>query len=75
MDELLEQGDTALVIHYSCESFYDKTDGKTPRITFIAVRNLRSGQTDSFSIHQMAEESMKEAQSLYVSRGFKPIAP
>jgi hypothetical protein len=56
MDALLEQASTTLVIHYSCESFYDKTDGKTPRITTIAVRNLASGQTDSFSIHQIAEE-------------------
>lgn len=56
MDSLLEQANTTLVIHYSCESFYDKMDGKTPRITSIAVRNLASGQTDSFSIHQIAEE-------------------
>lgn len=56
MDALLEQASTALVIHYSCESFYDKTDGRTPRVTSIAVRNLASGQTDSFSIHQVAEE-------------------
>lgn len=56
MDSLLEQAATSLVIHYSCESFYDKTDGKTPRVTSIAVRNLASGQTDSFSIHQIAEE-------------------
>jgi hypothetical protein len=56
MDTLLEQAKTSLVIHYSCESFYDKTDGKTPRITSIAVRNLASGQTESFSIHQIAEE-------------------
>lgn len=56
MDSLLEHAATTLVVHYSCESFYDKTDGKTPRITTIAVRNLASGQTDSFSIHQIAEE-------------------
>jgi hypothetical protein len=56
MDILLDSAQTALVIHYSCESFYDKTDGRTPRITSIAVRNLSSGQTDSFSIHQIAEE-------------------
>jgi hypothetical protein len=43
------------VIHYSCESFYNKTDGNSPRITSIAIRNLRSGQTSSFSIHQIAE--------------------
>ncbi len=56
MDKMLEQAATTLMIHYSCESFYDKIDGKTPRITSIAVRNLDSGQTDSFSIHQIAEE-------------------
>lgn len=56
MDALAEQAPTTLVVHYSCESFYDKTDGKTPRVTSIAVRNLSSGQTDSFSIHQVAEE-------------------
>lgn len=56
MDSLLEHSSTTLVIHYSCESFYDKTDGKTPRVTSVAVRNLASGQTDSFSIHQIAEE-------------------
>ncbi len=37
-----------LVIHYSCESFYDIQDGRTPRITSIAVRELDSGQTHSF---------------------------
>lgn len=56
MDRLLEHDDITLVIHYSCESFYDRADGRTPRITSIAVRNLRSGQTESFSIHQIAEE-------------------
>lgn len=43
------------IIHYSCESFYDRTDGSSPRITSLAVRNLESGQTASFSIHQIAE--------------------
>jgi hypothetical protein len=44
-----------VVIHYSCESFYDRPDGTSPRITSIAVRNLATGQTSSFSIHQVAE--------------------
>lgn len=44
-----------LVIHYSCESFYNRPDGRSPRITSIAVRNLLTGQTKSFSIHQFAE--------------------
>lgn len=33
-----------------------KTDGTSARITSIAIRNLESGQTDSFSVHQIAEE-------------------
>ncbi len=45
----------SLIIHYSCESFYDIKDGKTPRITSIAVRHLNSAQTKSFSIHKIAE--------------------
>lgn len=56
IEALQDQAATTLVVHYSCESFYDKTDGKTPRVTSLAVRNLASGQTDSFSIHQIAEE-------------------
>lgn len=42
-------------IHYSCESFYDRSDGPSPRVTSIAVRHYASGQTRSFSIHQVAE--------------------
>ena len=45
----------SLVIHYSCESFYDIKDCKTPRITSICVRNFDTGQTHSFSIHKAAE--------------------
>ena len=46
-----------IVIHYSCESFYDLPDGASSRITSIAVQNLATGQTESFSIHQIAERS------------------
>jgi hypothetical protein len=52
---LFDRADQVLIIHYSCESFYDRQDGASPRITSIAIRNLASGQTTSFSIHQMAE--------------------
>jgi hypothetical protein len=48
-----------VVIHYSCESFYDRSNGASPRITSIAVRNLSSAQTKSFSIHQIAERDKK----------------
>lgn len=44
------------IIHYSCESFYDIKDGRTPRVTSIAIRSYDTGQTDSFSIHKMAEK-------------------
>ena len=46
-----------LIIHYSCESFYDIKDGHTPRITSIAVYAYATAQTDSFSIHKVAEKS------------------
>ncbi|MBD2036651.1 hypothetical protein H6F76_16695 [Leptolyngbya sp. FACHB-321] len=56
INSLMDSAETTLVIHYSCESFYERTDGRTPRITSIAVRNLASGQTESFSIHKIAEQ-------------------
>lgn len=45
-----------LIIHYSCESFVDISDGRTPRITSIAIRNIGTGQTESFSMHKTAEQ-------------------
>ncbi len=44
-----------LIIHYSCESFYDLPEGNTPRITSIGVRYVKNAQTHSFSIHKIAE--------------------
>ena len=55
LNELTKDEEHALVIHYSCESFYDRPEGQTPRVTSIAVRNYASGQTASFSIHKVAE--------------------
>ncbi|MBD8891273.1 hypothetical protein [Roseibium litorale] len=52
---LHQKKDQVILIHYSCESFYDSEDGRTPRITSIACRNLGSAQTRSFSIHQVSE--------------------
>ncbi len=52
---LLAHSKNTVIIHYSCESFYDRPDGASPRITSIAVRNLATGQTVSFSIHHVAE--------------------
>ena len=39
------------VIHYSCESFNDKT---LPKVIAISLRNLDSGQTHNFSIDKTA---------------------
>jgi hypothetical protein len=55
LDELNADSKNVWVVHYSCESFYDRKDGMSPRITSIAVRRLSDGQTKSFSIHQVAE--------------------
>jgi hypothetical protein len=53
--EIWKHPENACVIHYSCESFYDRPDGSSPRITSIAVRNLHNAQTRSFSIHKYGE--------------------
>lgn len=55
VDRLFDDAANVCVTHYSCESFYERTDGRSPRITSIAVRKLASAQTVSFSIHQVAE--------------------
>ena len=55
LDGLFADAANVWVIHYSCESFYDRPEGRSPRITSIALRKLDSGQTVSFSIHQIAE--------------------
>jgi len=53
--KVITNAERVVVIHYSCESFYDRPDGTSPRITSIAALNLASRQTKSFSIHQVAE--------------------
>jgi hypothetical protein len=55
IDQLMREPSVVNVVHYSCESFYNRPDGSTPRITSIAVRNLGSRQNRSFSVHQVAE--------------------
>lgn len=56
IEKLISESELALIIHYSCESFYNRSEGKSPRITSLAIRNLNSGQTNSFSIHKIAEQ-------------------
>ncbi len=55
IEELMDDAKNVLLIHYSCESFYDRPDGSSPKITSIAIRNLNDGQTRCFSIHKEAE--------------------
>lgn len=55
IEELFKKSEHVLIIHYSCESFYDSKDGLTTRVTSIAARNLKTAQTESFSIHKIAE--------------------
>lgn len=57
VDQLFIERENTFVIHYSCETFYERPEGRSPRITSIAIRRLGSGQTVSFSIHQIAERS------------------
>lgn len=44
------------LIHYSCESFRNIPDGRTPRITSIAIKSIATGQVESFSLHKTAEQ-------------------
>ncbi|RYZ86750.1 MAG: hypothetical protein EOP04_13215 [Proteobacteria bacterium] len=55
LHQITDRAEHAFLIHYSCESFHAKKNG-SPRITSIAIRNLSSGQTRSFSVYQIAEE-------------------
>jgi len=64
---LSEQFNLCVVIHYSCESFYDIPDGKTPWVTSICVGNQASGQAKSFSIHKIAEQEGIEFSNIELS--------
>ena len=55
LDDAFRQPEHSVLVHYSCESFYDRENPRSPRVTSIAVRNLDTGQTKSFSIHLVAE--------------------
>ena len=55
LEGLFQEPSTVYAIHYSCESFHDRPDGRSPRITSIAVANLATQQAESFSIHRLAE--------------------
>ncbi len=56
INELLKDKAKCYIIHYSCESFITN-HGRTPRVTSISIRNLKTAQTKSFSIHLQAQIS------------------
>ena len=60
VSDISNQAKNFYVIHYSCESFYDRQGATSPRITSIAIKNLDSGQTHSYSIALVAEENHAE---------------
>lgn len=55
LNRLVAQPATVFVVHYACESFDQARGYASPRITAIALRNLGSGATRSFSIHAEVE--------------------
>ena len=57
LKDILQHKQAVICVHYSCESFYERPSGLSPRVTVIALRFLGTGQTKSFSIHQQAELS------------------
>lgn len=70
LDELYTNPLISFVIHYSCESFFDNPTGASRRITSIAILNLDSGQTQSFSIHQIAERSAQRLSVETIQYGY-----
>lgn len=63
IDFLKDQKDNTLIIHYSCESFFN-LQGRTPRITSIAVKNRDANTSEIFSIHLMAQIMHKDLTNL-----------
>lgn len=54
LNDLIKDKVKCYIVHYSCESFIT-SHGRTPRVTSICIRNLKTGQTKSFSIHLQAQ--------------------
>lgn len=67
INDLADDSKNIWIIHYSCESFYETIEGKSPRIASIAVRNLQNGQTRSFSIQMWAERQSVNKENIMTS--------
>lgn len=57
--KLKKENDKTLIIHYSCESFFN-LEGRTPRVTSICIKNRGNNSTKTFSIHLQAQFHKKE---------------
>ena len=55
LEDIFGHPASAHVIHYACQSFDQDAEAGSPRVTAIGVRNLGTGETNSFSVHQEAE--------------------
>lgn len=65
LSDLMKDKGKCYIIHYSCESFIT-SHGRTPRVTAICVRNLKTAQTRSFSIHLKAQTMALDFSNLTV---------
>lgn len=78
LNEIYDDAINTYVIHYSCESFYAPVDqsplAKSTRVTCIAVRNLKSGQTKTWSIHKSAELSGQLDRLTAMTKDHAPLA-
>jgi hypothetical protein len=63
ISDLKENKIKTLIIHYSCESFFN-THGRTPRVTSIAIKNRGNNTSVVFSIHLMAQIKGKDLTNL-----------
>lgn len=61
--ELKESQDKTVIVHYSCESFFN-TKGRTPRVTSICVKTRGNNNAKAFSIHLQAQIQDKDLTTL-----------
>lgn len=81
LSELFAHPKSVLVIHYACQSFSAPQGAGSPRVASIAIRNLGTGETRSFSIHEeielramtgdAASERLSELEAAMLTRVFR----
>lgn len=54
LGQLFDNQHSTWAIHYACEDLYNRID-RSPRVTAIAMCNLRTEESRSFSLHHTAE--------------------